>query len=396
MREGRIIGFLTLSLIAIVARSNDLLQEAQKDDYNVEQTLEILAKVELQDLSKSEKGLFYYLKGWCLEKQQKYSMALHNYYQSFEWYSKIWFKSDEENGWLTDILNNISIIYQKAGDYDNAILYQERSLTFLKKLPRSRSQWRDFNLNYNLGYNYGEKGDVENSLDFLGKAIRNCRNSGDSVRVFNMIGYVLGRNENIKLSNMYLDSAISMNADSDYARQFKGIAMKNLAKNYGAVGDFEKSEKYYTESIPFLNDYDRFYVYFELGEQKYSLKDFDQAIHYFGLARNTPAEEISYRRVDTFSYLDELAGGYSKMVREELSKVENKNNELKTIAESYALLILRDQWYNKDENKPIIMMLVASTTILALFGLFYFFRTRYIKNRVQRSLREIVEISDLD
>ncbi|MDX2171798.1 MAG: tetratricopeptide repeat protein [Bacteroidota bacterium] len=232
--------------------------------------------------------------GGIYDMQGNIPKALENYHKSLKIQEEINSFQDQAT-----TLNNLGVIYTRTNDFKNALFFYEKSMVLEKKLNNKRGLAHSIS---NIGYIYQSKGDTVKALEYYNISLKiqeeindksgiatTLNNIGDifndqgntikaleytkkslKLRVetgdkkgiigsFNNLGvlyYLLalseksnnGKQKYLKLSITYIDSALALSKQSDYAENIK-LSEKTYAIIDSARQNYKGAFEHYKEYI---------------------------------------------------------------------------------------------------------------------------------------------------
>ncbi|WP_436514748.1 tetratricopeptide repeat-containing sensor histidine kinase [Ekhidna sp. To15] len=167
-------------------------------------------------------------------KSGDYTRALYYYNQTLELNDG----TDIDN--LSDVLNNIAIIYANTGKLDSSEMYFRKSLNYEKRVNNLKGISAGLN---NLGALKYYQNDLDSSIIYFQKSLQIDKQLGDKQgipAVMGNIAEVAVQNRSYRLAESYLDSSILMSKEIGSKRDLENGYL-NKAGLYQAQGDFEKA-----------------------------------------------------------------------------------------------------------------------------------------------------------
>ena len=155
---------------------------------------------------------------------------------------------------LSDVLNNIAIIYANTGKLDSSEIFFRKSLNYEIEVDNLKGISAGYN---NLGALKYYQQDLDSSIIYFEKSLQIDKKLGDKQgipAVMGNIAEVAIQNLNYQLAEAYLDSSIALSKEIGSKRDLE-TAYLNKAGLYQAKGNFEKAfdhlltSKAYTDSL---------------------------------------------------------------------------------------------------------------------------------------------------
>lgn len=396
MRIGRLLICLLFSYQASSAVDQKLLEEAGAPNLGPTETLEILGQIEVSNLSTRESGQYYYYEGWAYREQKKFPKSLDSFLKSYMEYRSTFWKSQKDTKNIVDVLINVTDILYTCGAYDEAVEYGLLAFDKMRTLNESNKQKTAFKIFYLLGASYAEDGDLKQGLDNLDLARRHANFEGDSVKTENMIGDLLIKNETYDLADRVLSDLTSKKVITKKGTRYQGFAFKNLARVRLIQGDTALAITLLNKSIPKLLERDRFYVFSVLGEVALGKGDPENAIKLFNEAIELPYKTVNLERIEVMNHLAILGNvEILELQRSEIALLKERQNEILKINRRYAVEVLAQRWFEKEQNKRIITLLVSLTALSFCFVLYSWWKKKKDNSKVDRSLSEIDDLTNL-
>ena len=187
-------------------------------------------------------NLYYYL-GYLEDALKYYELSIDNNFQYFY---------VNENS--LSVVNNISLIYIKSGDYDKAIFFLSKGIYFIEIYPYANRRLL-IELYNNLGSAYEEKFEYEKALTYYEKSLTVTyeffdKNNPQFATSFNNIGLnLINQNKNDKAIR-YFDRALDV-LNNNFSEKHPKIAItyNNLGLAYFNLEDYSNAELYLNKSL---------------------------------------------------------------------------------------------------------------------------------------------------
>jgi tetratricopeptide (TPR) repeat protein len=187
---------------------------------------------------------YYFAIGYQLANQPNEAI---NYYQNSIAVLKN-LNSQQGQKMTAQIYNNISIIYQDLGKFEQAIENQSFSLQIKEKL---KDQTGIANSYSNLGNIYEMKGDYETSLQYNLQALKIREENKDlrglSISYLN-IGNIYNLLGNYKNAIEYYQKSLSLDTQLNNLRS-KALCLNNLGTCYKRLDNLDEALKYFTQAL---------------------------------------------------------------------------------------------------------------------------------------------------
>ena len=146
---------------------------------------------------------------------------------------------------LMYIYNWLGLIYEKMGDIDNALLYNDRSLNLAKELGNRNAEATMLN---NIAVMLDKKGEYDKALRYYEEALRLTANEKDKSTTYNNMAIIYSKIGDFKKAVDYLKKAIEI---AERYGDYHGLAkiLLNLGNTYRYAGDFSNAENYLLDGL---------------------------------------------------------------------------------------------------------------------------------------------------
>ena len=260
-----------------------------------------------------------------------------NYKEAINLYTKVKQILGENHPGSTAANNNLGQIYDRIGDYEKALEFNQLALS---KAEFGTAKYA--NRAQNVAYNYVSVGEYNKGLQYYEKAVESYKNS-------------LGEDH------------------KDF-----GKLLNNIGKLYYKINDFETAEKYFSRAISnfllyssedhadygyYLNDYAN--TLFELGKEEESINLMKENIEIAKRNNRTETEAFVNREFNLASTLIK-----TKNFSEALPILERSTNHIKNILGNHhpdygmMLMVLSEAYFGLNKNEQAISALELSNKIL--------------------------------
>ncbi len=148
----------------------------------------------------------------------------------------------------TDSLNNIGIILQTLGNYDQALEYLEKSLSITQRIGYLAGEGAALN---NISQIYDSKGDYDTALNYLEQSLAIRQEIGDRQGegiTLNNIGQVYDAKRDYETALAYLEQSLVIQQQIG-DRQGEGATLNNISQIYQARGDYDTALNYLEQSL---------------------------------------------------------------------------------------------------------------------------------------------------
>ncbi len=146
--------------------------------------------------------------------------------------------------YLAAAYNWLGMTYDKKGDLDNALFYDEKSLKLAIELGNKKREASDLN---NIALIFQEKGEPDKALSYFEKSL-SLVSEKDKATVYNNIAMVYDDKGEYAKAVSYYKKAIAI--DTRYGNyRASGIHMLNLGNAYREMKDFNNAYYYLQEGI---------------------------------------------------------------------------------------------------------------------------------------------------
>jgi len=190
--------------------------------------------------------------------------------------------SDNQLLAIANTLGNIAELYNKIGDYPNAIKIHNKVLLIREKIlglqhPNTAASYN------NIGNVYRNSGDYNKALEYYNKALE-------------IYEKVLGL--------QHLDTATAYN---------------NIGAVYSNMDDYNKALEYYNKALEIreevlgLQHPNTATVYNNIGTVYYNLGDYDKALEYYNKALEIQEKALGLQHPDTANSYNNIGAVYNKM-----------------------------------------------------------------------------------
>jgi CHAT domain-containing protein len=184
------------------------------------------------------------------------------------------------NTTVNDLINT-GFSFEDKAIYDSALIYYRKALPLSLRINDSITV---SDIYENIGFVYREKAQYDSSLNYHQKSLDLRRTIGDKnklSRSYNNIGEIYQLLNQYALSNNYLDSCISILSTEENL----GNPITTKGLNCCLLGQYEKAISYHSNALKLFNKYSDSskltFVYINLGNDYYYLKDFQKALYYY-------------------------------------------------------------------------------------------------------------------
>ena len=218
-----------------------------------------------------------------------------DYDLALEYYNKILSKVDRQAE-IADIYGNISVIYWKEGEYDNAMEYGLKSKDIMEQIA-TNDYIKLSKIYTGIGSVYAYQGDFDNALQYHLKAKETIENNMPHeyhtiTQIYNNIGFVYNNIGKYELALEYYNNAVDVirtnNLDEDLRLSTLYV---NIGGVYNAMGENAKVLEYLHKSKEIDEIYlspnhpDLAVLYCNLGYVYTDLNEIDKALEYLNKAQ---------------------------------------------------------------------------------------------------------------
>ncbi|CAF3618325.1 unnamed protein product [Rotaria sp. Silwood1] len=209
---------------------------------------------------------------------------------------------------ITDIINNLGVLFIKIGNHERALCYLNKALEFKQQcLPIVHSSY--VMLFYNIGHCLEQIGDEEKALIFYEKSLEICNqslpeNHSQTATVLSKIGGLYYNRSNWSTAIKYLEKALEINKKIlPKGHPDLTIGYGNLASSYSHLGKDDLAIEMFENALSStpMSESKSFHVahtynncgavYFNQGNYEKALEKFTKA---YEMALQLPSFELSY------------------------------------------------------------------------------------------------------
>mgnify|MGYP000336107100 CR=1 FL=1 len=257
--------------------------------------------------------------------------------------------------------NSLGISFMAVEDYDKAINYYNKSLSIYKKL---KIAFGIRSVCTNMGISYAESGDFETAKKYYFEALNYAETSADTADVYHDLGYDYGQNGFYEKSIEYLDKVIPLIKNNKTQEGGLGYSYYALYNSHYNLGNIQQANSYYhiglkhAKSIDFLDLVTQFYE-----------KRLEQ------LKKENKNEEALVIVDSIFDYNKRLKEREKLNVYKEVeAKLHIKDNNEK-------LQLIKNE---KEAQKLLNIVLIALLSILLLLGILVFKKNKLLNLSIQK------------
>lgn len=362
-----------------------LLKSAESDTISVQETLDILALIDSEELNTRDRGRFYYLQGWSLRQQNRIPKSISNYLDSYEQYKSIFFKRESDKKWIVDILNNVAAAYEACQNHKLAIKFQEEAISWNSRYFDNNNRRLFYNL-YNLGLYQGNFGDFKNGIDNIKLSLQFAPKIGDSIQAYNTLGWIYLQNNSIDIARQYLDIAISQASEDRKALRFKGMALMNLGELQIKTGHIEEAHTSYLAAERYLKKgEDLFYLYQNIGSLHESI-DLNKSVAYYLKAIKEPYPIETIDRIQLMAKLLKFSRDTLSLQDQLVASLDDLNKTHEALERSYlvhASDLVNEKWETRSIQGSLEFW-IRILVLLTLVGFAYFVIRKILDRNLSR------------
>lgn len=334
-----------------------LRRAVKLEDDHPDSALAVLAQTRLQSHHlKFSYGLAltYFHEGNAYINKGAYDQARNKYRYSAS-YSIL---TEKGKKMLPSIFNNLGLIYNMQGDYDEALSYYNRAVAVAEQLPSAPGADYAYS---NMAAVLSQLGQSEQkSMYYLNKAEKLARESNNHDLLGMVLinkGFASNQKKDWNTSHHYFESALAL-AEKHHMQQNRYLALVNLGSIFIEWKDPEKALSYLLEAE---NTRSNIYPGYRnlclrnLGEVYQQLKDYRQAEYYLLKALNIARTlGMGQELQDTYRLLGNLyesQGNYTKAHHYLTNYLELKDSlESKEVAANVNALEVKYRTAQKDKE----------------------------------------------
>ncbi|MBL6445355.1 tetratricopeptide repeat protein [Fulvivirga sp. 29W222] len=356
---------------------------------NKQASVELAESSLLATTENSEKAKTYYLIGYLYQSKSMYHNSLINYFSALKLYRDL-----DNQTQCANLLENIGVIFRKAGYHDTAIKYYSQAMDIkLENNDTLGVAW----LNYNIGRVYRMNKDKEAAINAFNRSLNIFEQLNDNrskAATLNEIGLAFQMDGFHSKAIEYFEMAMSIVDGEDRTkREIKSF--NNIGYSYLIQGDYGNALNYLKRPIEekyriYISNRDMALVHQNVGTIYDSLGEVTSAIEHYNMAfeysnpndLNPEYVELCERlknaykgrdNAKAFEFSDEVYKAASKLyaIKEKLDEL---NIQYQTEAANYKLQ--RDEKQAAMESQKInnlivqgIVSILAMGIIIALYAI---------------------------
>ncbi len=231
----------------------------------------------------------------------------------------------------------IARIYENTGDFDNALIYQEKSLSYFEKEGDKKDKLTISSILGAIAQLYRFKYNYDKALEYLDRALKIAEDNGDKTqiaRMQNSIGLMYGeKQDRQKALEFYEKSLLTFRSlkdgeyfDKDLDKVTEANVLGNIGLHYLETGKPDKAIEHYNQALKIFDDVtDINYIdtkasilsriagyYSFTGDNQKAIEIYNQALELFKKAPEN-IKNLSKNRTTEAYMLNNLGVVYSKM-----------------------------------------------------------------------------------
>ena len=271
---------------------------------------------------------------------------------------------------ITNTLENIAKLYDKKGDYENALKIFEKILLIREKILGVENPYTAASYN-NIGFVYRNIGDYNKALEYYNKALEIQEKvfglqHPDTATSYNNIGAVYDNIGDYNKALEYYNRALEVREKVlGVQHSYTANSYNNIGNSYNSLGDYDKAIEYHNKALKIrekllgLQHPDTADSYNNIGAVYDNKGNYNKALEYYNkaleiqekvLGLQHPYTAISYNNIGVVYY---NTGDHNKALEcynkalEIYEKVLGKEHpDTKTVIKNIEILLSNDKQNN--------------------------------------------------
>ncbi|MEM3460229.1 MAG: tetratricopeptide repeat protein [Candidatus Micrarchaeaceae archaeon] len=144
---------------------------------------------------------------------------------------------------LSAVYNELGEVYERKGDLDKALMYDDRALTLNRELGDTSAEAADLD---NIAGIYQLKGDLDKALNYYKKSLNLTTNERGKAPIYNNIATIYLERKNYQKSIEYFKKSVEI---FERVGDYQGTAICTLN-----LGDAYRRAKNYNSALSYINE----------------------------------------------------------------------------------------------------------------------------------------------